>query len=569
VRRLWLALFAAYAVATLVHVGFVVAHEPFSFDAWNVAWDTDAEPFSLGRLVRYWGHEYTHSNPRIGQPVAYCAYKLSGFAEVATPLAYLALSLAVTVLAIGRWPWRKAADLALWAGALGGCWLLPELGRNMFSRAYATNYVYTAALQLWFVATLRLVKQDCSTRTAILYGALGLVAGMCNEHTGPALVALVGGYGWWLRRQEQPARLAWAGVVGFALGFLVIFFAPGQGERYDALATKTSLATRLLQRGVITNLGIVGDYLRYAAPLLAVIVIALLAHADEANRRRALRGIGIALAFGAVVAATLFVSPRLGSRFFIVPCALLLAGALAMIDTIPQRVPLLVLAVAASIYAAARTVPLYARAARESTARLALLEGAPPGATVWADAFPQVEESWWFIGDDFRTAHQRTAVARYLGLQRIGFRGWDPDAPLGASGVQILSADPLDLAGIKPMDLAAIEAAIRDQVSAGEVTVVADGVVLPRGKLLLARWRDGRFEAYAGAIGRPGVSIEREVTLPPELAGKELYVVQIGSETRPLPASRRYTPWRTGVYWVLACDASECWLVAAGRNHAA
>ena len=570
VSRIWLWLFGTYAAATAVHVGYCVAHEPFSFDAWNVAWDTDGEAFSLGGLFRYWGYEYTHSNPRIGQPFAYCAYKLTGFAEVATPLVFLAVSLAITVLAVGRWPWRRAGDLALWAIAIGCCWFaLPELGRNMFSRAYATNYVYTAAIQLWFLVVLRMGRQDCSRRAAIACGVLGLAAGLCNEHTGPALLALVGGYAWWRRRRGLPALLTWAGLAGFAVGFLVIFFAPGQAERYDSLATKTGLVTRLLQRGFITNLGIVGDYLRFAAPLLALVAIVLVARADEDGRRRALRAIAIALAFGGIVAVTLFVSPRLGSRFFILPMALLLGATLALVEMIPQRLPLMVLAVAASIYAAARTVPLYARVARESAARQELLGGAPRGSAVVADAFAQVEESWWFIGDDFRTAHQRTAVARYLGLSRIGFRGYDPDAPLGSTGVQIVAPGPLDLAGVKPMDIAAIQAAIREQVAQGAVTVVAEGVTLPRPKLLLARWSDGRFEAYAGAISRPGVTIEREVALPPELRDMQTYVVQIGSETRALDASRRYTPWRTGVYWVLACDASVCWLVAAGRNHAA
>src|SRR5437773_3442 len=48
------ALFVAYIVATVVHVGWVVAHEPFSFDAWNMAVDTSAKPFSVGRFLDYW-----------------------------------------------------------------------------------------------------------------------------------------------------------------------------------------------------------------------------------------------------------------------------------------------------------------------------------------------------------------------------------------------------------------------------------------------------------------------------------------------------------------------------------
>src|SRR5687767_10951295 len=97
-------LFVAYVLATAVHIGLVVAHEPFAFDAWNIAQDTRAEPFSFSRFLDYGTGQYLSSNPRVGQWFAYLAYKLEYFAVVATPLAYLALALAVTILGLGRWP---------------------------------------------------------------------------------------------------------------------------------------------------------------------------------------------------------------------------------------------------------------------------------------------------------------------------------------------------------------------------------------------------------------------------------------------------------------------------------
>ena len=107
------ALFVAYVVATAIHVGFVMAHEPFAFDAWNVARDTHAAPFSIGRWFDYGFDQYAHSNPRIGQWLTYLAYKLGWFAEIATPLALLALALAVTVIGLGRWPaWRTSRGSA-------------------------------------------------------------------------------------------------------------------------------------------------------------------------------------------------------------------------------------------------------------------------------------------------------------------------------------------------------------------------------------------------------------------------------------------------------------------------
>src|SRR5689334_18701902 len=100
-----------------------MAHEPFAFDAWNVAVDTGAKPITVGRFFDYWQYEYAHSNPRIGQALTYLAYKLAWFAEIATPLAYLALSLAITVLGLGRWP-RRGRELAMWVIAIGFGWFV-------------------------------------------------------------------------------------------------------------------------------------------------------------------------------------------------------------------------------------------------------------------------------------------------------------------------------------------------------------------------------------------------------------------------------------------------------------
>ena len=89
------ALFASYVVGTALHIAYILSHEPFSFDAWNVAVDTDAQPFTLGRFLDYVQFEYTHSNPRLGQALTYLSYKLHYVGEIALALSYLTLTLAV------------------------------------------------------------------------------------------------------------------------------------------------------------------------------------------------------------------------------------------------------------------------------------------------------------------------------------------------------------------------------------------------------------------------------------------------------------------------------------------
>jgi hypothetical protein len=629
------ALFVTYLAATAVHIGVVVAHEPFAYDAWNVAMDTRAEPFSLSRMVGYGVYEYTHANPRIGQWLTYLAYKLTWFAPIATPLAFLALSLAVTVLGLGRWPaWRRGRDLVLWAIAVGSLWFaLPRIGMIMFCRAYCTNYVYGAAIQLWFLVALRLAPggdrgdgRRASGLATAGYAALGIAAGMANEHTGPTLLVFALGYAALRQRALGRApRLLWAGALGAVAGFAAVFFAPGQDERYDNLAGKIGLFGRLLQRGVTSNLDIFREFVLGAAPVLGLIVVALVIDAwrdraghslersepgggpDQfARRRAALRLLGVVALAGTLVTVTVFVSPKLGPRFYLHGCALLLAALLGVLDATARSarrlVPFVVVAVFASGYAAVRSVPLFLRLAEQSTERLAALTGAPAGTMVTVESFDQVDDGWWFLGDDLRHDYQRKRVAEYLGIGGIVFRAVDLDAPLGVTDVRLVAhatvtpASCLDehggfeITGFRGLDVASIQRAMLDGIArtrarlgdAGRldrldltVELVGAPPVLPRKTLLIGRWRPDRFDAWAGEIARRGVTRTRTVVLPPALRGTdlEIYIYHLGGPAggvaRRLGTARdarlEYLPWSRGGYWALACNADECFVIAAAR----
>ncbi|MDQ3364499.1 MAG: DUF6056 family protein [Myxococcota bacterium] len=611
--RVLVALFVAYVAATAVHVGYVIHHEPFAFDAWNVAVDSGAQPATPGRFFEFWWEQYTTSNPRLGQAFTYLTYKLDGFAELATPLAYVALSLAITVLGLGRWP-RRPRDLALWTIAIGFGWfVLPQLGRNMFCRAYSANYIYTAALQLWFLVPLRRMPTgDASPLRCVLFGIAGVFVGLCNEHVGPTLIAFLLGHAWWLRRRGHQPRLVLAGFLGVVTGFAALFFAPGQDERYGELAQQVSLPMRLVQRGIAGNLDILRDYLTYAAPLLALLVIVLVAGVQRATRSAAepgerpgelgpaVRVIALSLLAGTLIAATLFVSPKLGSRFHLVSMALLLAGLLAIADRVlvtPRRLaPFVVLALAASVYAGFRTIPLYRAVAQQGAARMAVLEASRPGDSVTIEAFDQVGESWWYIGDDFRDLRKRELVAKYFALARVSFRGPDLDKPLGMAGVQLVpvyraarsdaerphatfdlgAAKGFDIAGIHRSTAASIDqlhAELAGRLHSFELRVAFAGArpPLPRDALLLSRWDAGGLEAYTARIVRKTQGKTRDIVLSKALAAApyEIYILRIGDPPRRLgtPGERlQYVPWRTGVYWVLACDAEACFVVAATRQ---
>ena len=105
--------------------------------------------------------------------------------------------------------------------------------------------------------------------------------------------------------------------------------------------------------------------------------------------------------------------------------------------------------------------------------------------------------------------------------------------------------------------------------------ILADAAMaVPRPRIVVARWRPDRFEGYVGRIERSGRSTVRSIRVPPELAGSdaEIFVYQVGGEARRLGTARdralEYTPWKSGVYWILACRTDACFVIAASRQGA-
>jgi hypothetical protein len=588
------ALLVVYLIATAVHIGWVMAHEPFSFDAWNVAQDTAGKPITVHRFFSYWKLEYTHSNPRLGQVFTYLSYKLDLFAVIATPLAYLALSLAITVLGLGRWP-KRGRELALWAFVVGAMWFaLPELGKMMFCRAYGANYIYTAAIQLWFLVPLRLARDGDGSRGACAaYVVAGIFAGACNEHTGPTLCLALVLYAWWTQRRTQAVpRLAWAGAAGAILGFAAIFFAPGQGERYGGLAHKAGIVGRIVQRGIGGDLDILIDVVRYGAPVLGLLVILVILARDPQALRKTFAWFAPLLAAVLLIALTMFASPKQGPRFYYVSMALLLAGFVAVADLVltssRRLAPFVVLAVLASGYAAFRTIPLYLTMARQSAARLAGLEAAPRGSVYAAESFTQVEESWWSLGDDFRDTNKRELVRQYFDLGGVVWRAYDPYVPLGITTARLVphidppaAGDALAIGPTKGFDLASMHREIQVAIAtlrqrAGDVRSVDVSVELPelsvtwpRPHLLIGRWTPERYEGYEATLTREPHSNTRTVKLPAQLRDAEVFLYLVGGELKRLGTGAEplhYVPWKAGIYWILACRTDACFVVAGSRH---
>ncbi|HSD87387.1 MAG TPA: DUF6056 family protein, partial [Kofleriaceae bacterium] len=378
--RVLRALFFAYVAFTFLHIAYVVYHEPFAFDAWNVAVDTGAKPPSIGRFFAFWHQQYTTSNPRIGQPMAYLAYKIVGVAEIGTPLAFLALVLGGFVFGARRWPrLSDGSDLAALTIGIGFLWFIaPNFPAYLFCRAYATNYVWLAAIQLWFLVPLRLLDpaapKPVSIPKVIGYLLLGVVAGMGNEHVGPTLIVFVLGYGVWIwRKHHQRPALVWVGAAGLLIGFALIFFAPGQSQRYEGLAEHYTVIQQILVRGLAANINIYLDLFEAAGPLLALLVCVIGAGLmsetrdddDRARQRTSLRLFVLCLVAASLITITIWASPKLGPRFYLHAMFLLLAAGLGVVVAFLRKpralAPFVAVAVLSSGVAALRTIPMFAR----------------------------------------------------------------------------------------------------------------------------------------------------------------------------------------------------------------
>jgi hypothetical protein len=612
--RMLRALFFIYVAFTIFHIAYVVYHEPFAFDAWNVAIDTHARPPSIERFFEFWYQQYTSSNPRIGQPMAYLAYKTVGFAEVGTPLAFLAILIGGYAFGTGRLPrLSENKDLAVLTIGIGILWIVStNFPAYMFCRAYATNYMYLAAVQLWFLVVLRLLDPGAPPSPFKLAGyfLLGVVAGMGNEHVGPTLLLFIVGYGVWLwRKHGKKPLLVWIGALGVFVGYALIFFAPGQSQRYEGLADRYTLLEQVLVRGVRANVDIYLDMLEAAAPMLAIMMLAIaigmtterrtdLELEEARDRQRSAVGIVMwCLIAGSLITITVFASPKLGPRFYIHSMILLFGGVLGVLAAYLHRAksfaPFVIAAVISSGVAAARTIPMYTRLAHDSDVRLAGLAATPVGGDYTTQAWEQVVEVWWFLGDDMRDQKKQELVTKYFGLHRALFRGGDQWKILGVSDVKTtwhyefenpMCMDELDDLDIRPFigrDIRALHHAFLDAIVEIErfgklleisltVSFTGSKPPMPSKTLYIAKWKAGVFEGYSARLRRSGRSKTREIVLDDKLEASpwDIYHVIIGEPPKLLGKSTEgkkltYVPSGAGQYWTLACQPDYCFVILA------
>jgi len=300
----------------------------------------------------------------------------------------------------------------------------------LFYRPFMGNYTFGLLVNLaWLVPYRFHVEAPRAGRWwwAPLLLGLGVLAGMCNEHTGPAFLALgLAAVAWSVRQKRGVAAWMIAGLVGLAAGYALLLLAPGHDARYGGLAKQAGLVGRILERGLGENVVIVTAlvaYMLWSLPWIALAVLARLRSRPEPMPART-RYVLVALALAGLLATfVLLGSPKIGKRLYVHSVALVsmgLAGAVvAQLGQAWARRAAAVLAAVALIYVEVRCIATYASVGPVGAERLARIRAAAPGSTVVVPPFG-VGAGTWFLGDDLPGQWANTAAMYGISEIKVG-----------------------------------------------------------------------------------------------------------------------------------------------------
>jgi hypothetical protein len=603
--------FALGLVALWLFFVYMATLTPTQLDDWyEVAWHRRHD-FTVGNVLGFARYNYFNYNPRPGETFLLLVNGPPIVHLVITPLIEVLLLLVVHTLARGRWPAADRRTLAELLIAQALIWLvIPAPGPLYFYRPFTTNYLFGSCFQLLLFVPFRLElrrEQPGPPRrwlAPVLLG-WGVIAGMTNEHTGPAaiVIAVLLVIGASRTGRLRPWMIPAA--IGLFAGYLLLYFAPGQTVRYAGLATDISPIKQIRNHGVLGCFRIVGLVVSEAQVGMALVAgLALYACRRSRDVMRALDGRTIALATlaiagAAMITVTTFASPIIEDRVLFAAC-LYLTIALLSITAIPWQEPrarAVMIAIAAGVvlYHAIGFVVVYRDLADESRARIAVLERAAPGQVVELAPSAWPRHDSWSYGEDLQWAYMREFVAHRVfdlgGLELSPRPAGAQPTPPETIHVAVAYDPPIDARAARPdwplwtfipsqwpwvvreirESLDYLDAVPGHRLRSIDVTVDPASALPGARPIYLVRWKDGEFSridarAKKDDRGWPYLTIE-DPRLP--LDPTEAWLSACG-RTRPVEVRHVKDDVRlpveydcAGNHTLYVCDASVCWL--AGR----
>ena len=172
-----------------------------------------------------------------------------------------------------------------------------------------------------------------TTPLAVIGTVMTMAASMANEHTGLVTIAmLVASLCSFRRRSMRWAPWMVSGLAGLTIGCALLLLAPGQGQRYDGLATRESIVERVLARDLGETLLVFGFGGAAAALVIPWLLVGGLGRSPRdpappplAERDRA--AVWILALGGVAMVILLLASPKQGWRLVYAPALLWMCAA--------------------------------------------------------------------------------------------------------------------------------------------------------------------------------------------------------------------------------------------------
>lgn len=415
--------------------------EPIEGDGWFAASGLRSHGWSIKEIVRSLHFYHENGNPRIGIFFWLLSYHPSWpIHQVMTPAALAFLFITMFTVALGRRPYpTNARDSYLLFVLVALCWLVtPNVGQTFFYRPITTNYVFGFLCTIAFFIPFRL-NLTSGFGSGRLWWVLvaimpmfGLFVGMCNEHTGPTAILVSVGFTAFALIKKKIKPFAWfcTGSVGLTIGYLMLFFAPGQNKRYDGLGNGPLFET-LASRGWTGNWEIAWAFLRGVDALFVFICGLLLMFALLVGRRSndglvpKSRYVEVAafVFFSILVLTTSLVAPISIWRLTIASAFLLLMATLIIVDIFSINWKLIasisLLALIVHVTFAYRSITLYSDINQAFQDRISRIKTVGPKGVAYLPVYPYPTSPMYW-GDSLAIGGNAVrAMARYFGVRGI------------------------------------------------------------------------------------------------------------------------------------------------------